>query len=105
MMRLNETEYTIEWIEDLFGIDPLDDNVDVIVRFATGERYNATFFALRNLQSLMENYRETGECAGGLYVWSRNMIVVERLTKEAIQNTVANLIQNGEFASAFEQAS
>jgi hypothetical protein len=104
-MRLDETDYSIEWIEDLFGIDPLDDNVDVIVKFATGERYNATFFALRNLVSLMENYRQTGECARGLYVWSKNMIVVERLTKEAVEKAVADLIQTGEFAAAFERSS
>lgn len=102
MKRLAHIPYSIEWVDDLFGIDAADDNVDVTVRFATGEQYTATFFALRNLQSLMEKYRESGECANGLYVWSSHMIVVDRLTKETVERTVADLLETGEFLTAFE---
>jgi hypothetical protein len=102
MTGLADIPYTIAWVDDVFGIDPDDDNVDVIVHFGTGQRYNATFFTLQNLQSLMENYRETGECAAGLYVWSANMIVVSRLTRENIERAVADLLASGEFGAAFE---
>jgi hypothetical protein len=100
--RLADTPYTIEWVSDLFGIDPHDDNVDIIVRFTTRERYTATFFTLTNLRSLMEGYRESGECASGLYVWSSHMVVVNQLTTETVEQTVADLLASGEFSSAFE---
>ena len=99
---MHGTPYTVEWVNDVFGIDPDDDNVDVIVRFATGECYVATFFTVQNLQTLMERYRETGECADGLYVWSTNMIVIARITTENVERAIADLIQSGEFAKAFE---
>ena len=102
MTSLADIPYTIEWVEDEFGIDPNDDNVDVTVVFENGDRYVATFFSLQNLASLMEHYEETGECAGGLYVWSTNMIVVSRLTRDNVRRAIADLLENEEFASAFD---
>ena len=102
MSRLADIPYTIHWVNDVFGIDPEDDNVDVTVSFGNGERYTATFFTIRNLESLLEKYRETGECAGGLYVWSTHMMVVARLTTENVERTIADLLKSGEFTSAFE---
>jgi hypothetical protein len=96
------SSYKITWIEDEFGIDPADDNVDVTVDFATGERYTATFFTVENLNSIMERYRESGECANGLYIWSSHMIVIERLTKMNVDRAVQDLVQSGEFRNAFE---
>jgi hypothetical protein len=100
--ELRSTSYAIRWIEDEFGVDPNDDNVDVFVNFTNGVRYVATFFALANLRTLLEKYRQTGECAGGTFVWSTYMIVVEHLTREAVEKTVADLIATGEFGRAFE---
>ena len=95
--------YRVTWIDDEFGIDPSDDNVDVFVEFESGLRFVATFFTLENIRSLMATYRETGERAHGLYLWSSYMIVVERLTKANVERVVADLIESGEFASAFER--
>jgi hypothetical protein len=97
-----EAPYSITWIEDEFGIDPEDDNVDVFVDFASGERYTATFFTLHNLRSLLEKFRETGECASGLYVWSTGMIVIKRLTKDNVEKVVADLLDRGDLPKAFE---
>jgi hypothetical protein len=97
-----ELPHSITWIEDEFGIDPADDNVDVLVDFASGERYTATFFTVDNLRSLLEKFRESGECAGGLYVWSTRMIVVERLTKANVERVIADLLDTGELPTAFE---
>jgi hypothetical protein len=101
MSQLAGIPYVIDWVEDVFGTDPEDANVDVTVAFENGERYTATFFTVRNLQSLMETYRETGECAGGLYVWSARMIVVARLTKQNVERAVSDLLASGEFTTAF----
>lgn len=95
--------YTVEWRDDEFGINSTNDNVDVTVTFVTGERYIATMFTLANLQTLMSRYRQSGECAHGLYVWASNMIILSVLNKDSIENTVADLIATGEFSSAFEK--
>lgn len=102
MNTLTGIPYTISWVEDDFGIDPIDDNVDVLVDFETGDRYTATFFTPGSITALLEQYRESGECAGGLYLWADHMIIVERLTKANVERAVADLIANDEFADAFD---
>lgn len=104
MTKLSEIPYTVSWIEDDFGIDPSDDNVDVFVDFLTGDRYSATFFTPKNITTLLNQYRESGECDGGLYIWAVHMIVIERLTKENVERAVADLIANDEFTSAFDHS-
>ncbi|HKO57800.1 MAG TPA: hypothetical protein VJ276_18170 [Thermoanaerobaculia bacterium] len=84
-------------------LNPDDDNVDVFVYFADGKKkYVATFFTVSNIQSVMRKDRGTGECAGGLYFWASNMIVVERLDRETVERTVADLMRTGEFEKAFD---
>ncbi|HEX7447995.1 MAG TPA: hypothetical protein VF306_10640 [Pirellulales bacterium] len=80
--------------------DELDDNLDVQITLSDGRRYTATFFTLRNLESLFEKNRTTGECAGGLYLWASDMILVERLDHATIRATIADLISSDELASA-----
>ena len=81
--------------------DPSIDNVDVEVTLADGGRFGATFFTLENLQRLFQKNRTTGECAGGLYLWATNMILVEKLTMDVIQKAVEDLLESGELSSAF----
>jgi hypothetical protein len=78
----------------------LDDNLDIQVTLSDGRRYAATFFTLRNLESLFEKNRMTGECAAGLYFWASDMILVEKLNHETISATIVDLISTGELASA-----
>lgn len=93
--------YVVE-ILDHGELNPDDDNVDVFVYFADGRKYVATFFTASNIQSIMRKDRGTGECAGGLYFWASNMIVVERLDRETIERAVADLMRSGEFEKAFD---
>lgn len=93
--------YVVE-ILDHGHLDPVDDNVDVFVHFPDGRRYVATFFTVANIQSLMRKDRTTGECAGGLYFWASDMIVVERMDRETIERTVADLMRSGMFGKAFD---
>lgn len=93
--------YVVE-VLDHDKVNPDDDNVDVFVYFADGRKFVATFFTLANIESMMRKDRVTGECAGGLYFWASDMIVVRRLDRETIERTVADLIKSGEFEKAFE---
>lgn len=77
----------------------LDDNVDVLIDVDDGRSFSATFFTIKNLQTLMKRYRDSGECAQGVYVWATDMIVVESISKEIIERVVADLIASGEISS------
>ena len=86
------------------GIAPLDtdnDNVDVQVTFPNGERFSAVFFTLQNIDTLMKDYKKTGECANGLYFWTSNMMIVQELTEQTICETIDNLLSEEAFESVF----
>ena len=88
------------------GIDPLDPdnaNVDVHVTFPNGESFSAVFFTLQNIATLMKAYEKTGEGANGLYFWTSDMLIVQKLTEQTICETVDNLLTEGEFASVFSK--
>jgi len=83
--------------------DPYADNVDVEVTLADGGRFGATFFTLENVKRLFQKNRASGECNSGTYFWAANMILVKDLTMEVIQTTVQDLLDSGEFYSAFSR--
>ena len=88
------------------GIRPLNpdnDNVDVQVTFPNGENFSAVFFTLRNIETLMQRYKKTGECAAGMYFWTSDMMIVEKLTEKTICETVDNLLAEEAFASVFSK--
>ena len=80
--------------------DTHDDNIDVVIELPTGDKYAATFFTIRNIQSIINKYRATGECESGLYLWASNMVVVNDLERDTIQRTIESLLKDGEFAYA-----
>lgn len=80
-----------------------DDNFDVEVALADGTRWGATVFTLENLDRLMRQGELSGDCSGGLYVWADRMIVMRTITLEALVKVTQDLLQTGEFASAFRR--
>lgn len=98
---LKGQHYKITVHAGLEGLDPLKDNVDVEVVFDDGSRHMATFFTLENIQKLMEEYEQSGECMKGFYFWATDMIIVRRLSRENISKVVGDLIGKGEFDKAF----
>ena len=88
------------------GIDPLDPdnaNVDVHVTFPNGESFSAVFFTLQNIETLMKDYKKTGECANGLYFWTSDMLIVQELTEQSICKAIDNLLAEDEFESVFSK--
>ena len=83
--------------------DPVDDNVDVEVRFLDGARWGATFYTPDNLKTLLARWQLTGEYRSGLYFWANWTIIVRRLDRETIEATVEGLLEDDEFESAFER--
>lgn len=82
-------------------MNPIDDNVDVEVHL-NGKRYAATFFTLKNIETIMQRCRTSGECNQGTYLWASDMIVVGELTEQRIHETIQDLIQTGEFCQALD---
>lgn len=63
-----------EWV-------PENTNSDVLVTLSDGRVYTATFFTFNDIHALRARHQETGECLGGRYLWSTNMILVDELTR------------------------
>ena len=100
-IQRNDYELTI-----YTGIDPLDPdnaNVDVQVTFPNGESFSAVFFTLQNIDTLMKDYEKTGEGANGLYFWTSDMLIVQRLTEQTICEAIDNLLAEEEFTSVFSK--
>lgn len=49
----------------------------------------------------MKCYKKTGECAGGLYFWASDMIIVESLTEKTICKIIDHLLAEDEFGYIF----
>lgn len=82
-------------------IDVSNDSLDVEVVFSDGRRYGATFCTLANIASLMQKYRETGECGEGLYYWCADLVIARDLAPSTIQTCVEDLMHSGELSQAF----
>jgi hypothetical protein len=84
-----------------YHFDLEDGNIDVEVKFDSGQRFVATFFTLKNIKRLMGQYQSTGECKNGAYFWASDMIIVETLSEQNINSAVADLIAEQNFNDAF----
>jgi hypothetical protein len=80
---------------------PANGNSDVMVTFENGERWVATFFSYQNILSLREKNRDTGECLGGKYFCATDMILVDEVSRERIEEVVAEMLGQEEFATYF----
>ncbi len=52
-----------QWAEGEWDLE--DDNSDVIVTIENGEKWVASFFTYRNIQTLREKNKASGECMSG----------------------------------------
>jgi len=100
--------YTI-WIEaEAFEFhqpeDPTDADSDVIVHFANHQKWQAWFITFARLDALRRQYQQNGECLAGRYFWASEMIVIDEITREAIEAVIRDLMDSGEFEKAFTWA-
>ena len=82
-----------QWAEG--ELDPFDDNSDVI----------ATFYTYKNITTLTEKNRKTGECLNGSYLWASDMILIDEIRREKIEKVIDDLIISGDFENAFSNCS
>jgi hypothetical protein len=95
------SDFRIEFVTPLSDTeDPCNANIDAEI-FIGDDRYLATFFTLDNIRGLSERDARSGECAGGIYFWAVDMVIVERLTEDVIRHSVEDLLREGNLARAF----
>ena len=103
-MSDKEQEYTV-WLEaeqwKRGEWTPDDDSTDAIVTWKDGSRWGATFVAYQHIQTLTEKNKRTGECLSGAYLWMREMILVDQVSRSRIEAVIQHLITSGEFTQVF----
>ncbi|MDE0398051.1 MAG: hypothetical protein OXL96_09625 [Candidatus Poribacteria bacterium] len=104
-ITLQYNGYRLTIYSGIAPLDPDNDNVDVQVNFPNGDNFSATFFTLQNIDTLMQHYTKTGECAAGSYFWASNMIIVQKLTEQTICEAIDDLLAGEEFTSIFSKKS
>ena len=80
---------------------PDDDNSDVMVTFENGEQWVASFISYQNVLSLTDKNRGTGECLGGKYLAVTDMILIDVVSRERIEQVVADLIGDDALGAHF----
>lgn len=95
--------YKLTIYNGIVPLNPNNDNVDVYVTFPNGESFSAVFFTLQNIETLMKQYKKTGECAAGMYFWTSDMMIVDKLTEKTICQTIDNLLAEKDFESVFSR--
>lgn len=88
-----------EWAEENINED--DNSTDVMVKFDDGSEWVASFITYQNIISLSEKNEKTGECLNGDYFWASDMILVKKISRDAIERVIKQLILDGEFDSVF----
>jgi hypothetical protein len=78
-------------------------NADVHVFRDGGAHYIGTLYTPENLQSLLQKFQASGECADGCYFFDPSMLVVRDLRPDTIRRAIEAIIQTGEIERAFER--
>jgi hypothetical protein len=84
-------------------LDYADLNTDVIVRFADGDEYVATFFSFRNLEAMFAENRMEQEQHAEPYYKILNAVLVESLQKSKLLPVIEHMIVEGDFQVVFRK--
>ncbi len=102
-MKKDNQNYII-WIEAeewASGWKPDDANSDVIVTWADGRRWVASFISYKNVQTLTQKNKSTGECLSGAYFWASDMLLIDTVSRQRIEEVIDHLIRENEFETVF----
>ncbi len=105
-MKKDDQSYLIwieaeEWASGSWTPD--NANTDVIVTWADGSRWVASFFSYKNIQTLTQKNKRTGECLSGAYFWSSNMFLIDEVSRQRIEEVIAQLLKENDFEAIFTQ--
>jgi len=99
--------YTV-WIEAEHWVAntwfPDNTNTDVMVSWETGERWIASFITYKQVQTLTDKNRKTGENLSGAYFWTSDMILVDEASRHRIEEIIRDLVETDYFESVFKRS-
>jgi len=84
-----KSRFRLELLHEITDVD--DDNIDAIVHFDNGDSYGVTFFTRKNIFTLMEKWKKSGENLNGAYFWSIDCIIVEKLEYSLLEQVIADI--------------
>jgi hypothetical protein len=88
-----------EWAEGHWNYE--NDNTDVIVTLTSGEKYVGSFFTYSNIAELTAKNKRTGANLNGKYLWSIDMILIDKCSRIDIEKVIQELINQDELTSIF----
>ena len=81
--------FRLEFLHEITDAD--DDNIDAVVHFDNGESFGITFFTKKNISTLLERWKKSGENLNGTYFWSIDCIIVEKLEYALLEQVIADV--------------
>ncbi|CAM4015298.1 hypothetical protein [Saccharibacillus endophyticus] len=87
-----------EWME---GLE--DAQVDVVVTFPNSTKWISNFYTIKCIESMRKDYLMNGHCLKGAY-WcaSSPIIIVDRISRDRIEQVIDELIETGGFRDLFD---
>lgn len=80
-----------------------DLHTDVIIELTSGEKYVASFFTYKNMETLKSIHQQKGDFLYGKYFWVKGMLMVENCNRENIELVVNDLLDEGDFDRVFRK--
>ncbi len=77
--------------------------LDVIVQLSDGSKYIAAFFLYERLIDEMQTPSSRYDRNHQRYFWRKNMVMVNDFRSETIEQTIYDLMDEGDFMQAFEK--
>lgn len=92
IMKITKIWFEFDEWENGFNED--DDNSDVNFELDDGSKWCAEFFTYKNLITISQKNRHTGECLAGQYFQSNKAIFISKMNKDLIVSVLNEIIQN-----------
>lgn len=80
-----------------------DLHTDVVVELKNRDKYIASFFTYKNMETLKSLHQEKGDYLHGKYFWVKGMLMVEECNRENIEMVIHDLIEEGDFFRVFRK--
>ena len=107
-LRLNEWisvsnplfEYKMYWPYKLEKFNPSCESIDVYCKLNGVRDSIGTFMTIDKISEMMARFRKTNE-NGGLFVPMGSELIVERLSNDVVEKSIASLLKDGIFDDYF----
>lgn len=89
--------------QGLIVIDYTNENTDVIVEMKDGEIYVASFFTYKNIATIIEKNKKSGEFLSGKYFWVQGLVLIDKCEMQDVVDVINDLIEEGDFQKVFRK--